>query len=992
MFMIEPRIMISLNLKHNMKKEKAIKLSVIISIATLICSFLTSFFFTRFLLSRPQIGDTNYGLKTTADSLTSFVSVFTFGLGTTFVRFSNKYKNNDEVESSFNIITAILSLIVVVFGVVLLILAFNNKILDVEGGKYSQKQLDDFILILITSVCYTALSIFLGNSKWLLEKNKKVVFIRLVTLFVTIGYPLVSIPFVLAGANMVIVTLIYSATYLLGFLSYMFYRIVKLKNTNILLFKKVNKSIILEIIIFSFFVVVSTASETFNHSFDKLILTIVFDASLTTAYQLSITLNQVLLSLCDIIYSPYVPFLAENYEKENFDEIETSYNKINFILLILSSLLLVGFACSGKEFVNIWLGPGKEIVYYISVLFFFIWLSYGMVKFSTTLHRLEGKHYKSSLLYLFSFLLHVGLTLVLLKPLGIWSCVLGTCGSMIFLAATFIPYNIKYLNIPQKRYLINLLKFTLISILSIVSFFLLNQFYKNYITNNILAFLVNGFLSVILYIIFFVIFFFSYVKDKVKLFFVNSYSIEKRNKPSTINNILRKIRSWKKQINSSFSIVMICYFVFNFASYLLGGIPFLASAVSSSIFIYGTKLVSYLIFLCYSILFIAANEIKINKLIYLVFGLTILSSIISAVVIPKTYTYSALNDYNWNVQTTLSIGVFDIVIGIINYVIDLFVGFNFIFIFRSNICRSDIKKFLLFVFYLSVFECFYSLIFQLSAYKSLFTGGASSGSFEGYSINISGTFLSKNGFGFLLFQGIVASVLLFIISRKQNIKYVFFIGNLLLLLVVALSLCKTAFICSLIVDILLLVLFEIDLFKSRKPFIIINSIFVGIIIACLIVSYKLSLFDKIISIFSSSSGATITSRFYIWNDAFKLLQGPFILFGYGKNIAPLFLNISSNLVTHTFHNALLDVLCSYGAIGLSLYIYAAYKLVKSSLKKENNPFLACFVVLIFVATILYGFMENVFLCLTSSCTVFTINLILSTNTDMEDGKYEEIKI
>ena len=172
MFVIEPRIMISLNLKHNMKKEKAIKLSVIISIATLICSFLTSFFFTRFLLSRPQIGDTNYGLKTTADSLTSFVSVFTFGLGTTFVRFSNKYKNSDEVESSFNIITAILSLIAVVFGVVLLILAFNNKILDVEGGKYSQKQLDDFILILITSVCYTALSIFLGNSKWLLEKQK----------------------------------------------------------------------------------------------------------------------------------------------------------------------------------------------------------------------------------------------------------------------------------------------------------------------------------------------------------------------------------------------------------------------------------------------------------------------------------------------------------------------------------------------------------------------------------------------------------------------------------------------------------------------------------------------------------------------------------------------------------------------------------------------------------------------------------------------------
>jgi len=49
------------------QKKKNISISVAISLITLVASFLTSFIFTKFLLSREQIGDINYGLKTTAD-------------------------------------------------------------------------------------------------------------------------------------------------------------------------------------------------------------------------------------------------------------------------------------------------------------------------------------------------------------------------------------------------------------------------------------------------------------------------------------------------------------------------------------------------------------------------------------------------------------------------------------------------------------------------------------------------------------------------------------------------------------------------------------------------------------------------------------------------------------------------------------------------------------------------------------------------------------
>lgn len=86
-------------------KKKKISLSVIISFLTLIASFLISFIFTKFLLSSKQIGDINYGLKTTVDSFVSFVSVFTVGMSSTFIRFYNRYnddKKRSDISFQFN--------------------------------------------------------------------------------------------------------------------------------------------------------------------------------------------------------------------------------------------------------------------------------------------------------------------------------------------------------------------------------------------------------------------------------------------------------------------------------------------------------------------------------------------------------------------------------------------------------------------------------------------------------------------------------------------------------------------------------------------------------------------------------------------------------------------------------------------------------------------------------------------------------------------------
>ena len=383
------------------QKKKSISISVVISLVTLVVSFLTSFIFTKFLLSREQIGDVNYGLKTTADSFVSFVSIFTVGMSSTFIRFHKKYADDEKsVFSAFNLITSIISLVAIIFGLILFVLTINNKILNPAEGVYTQQQVNDFAAILVISISYVALSIVLGNSKWFLESTKHIVLIRFINLIVIFLYPVLSTIFVLMGANMVVVTLIYSFVYLAGFLSCLLFRIKKVKSLSFLKINSLKKSLIKEILVFSFFVILTSSIETFNFSIDKLVLTVSLQAaSLTTMYQLGITLNQVLLSLADIIYAPFMPYIAEDVVSKNQDGIQKTYDRINLLLLLLSFLIFTGFASCGKEFVYIWVGKEKEIVYYFATILFGIWPLYGMVKFSNSVQRLSAKHYKSSILY-----------------------------------------------------------------------------------------------------------------------------------------------------------------------------------------------------------------------------------------------------------------------------------------------------------------------------------------------------------------------------------------------------------------------------------------------------------------------------------------------------------------------------------------------------------------------------------------------------------------
>lgn len=490
-----------------LSKNKKINISVVVSLLALVVSFLTSFLFTKFLLHQPQIGSVRYGLKTTVDSLVSFVSILTFGMSSTFIRFHNKYRNKEKaVFAAFNLITTIVALIILAFGAIICILTLNGHILKVGEGAYTEEQVHEFILILIVTISYVALSVILDNNKFYLESTKHVILVRIINLLILTAYPLISIPIVLSGKGMVAVTIVYASSYIVGFLFYLFYRIFKCKEKTVFIYKGIEKSIVKEISVFIIFVILTVCVETLNHSVDKIILTVGFSAaSLSTVYQLSVIVNQVMILFSDTIYAPILPFIADDIEKGNTKEIQKTYDSVSFILLLLGFLLLSGFVACGREFINFWVGEElieseRNLLFWFTVISLTSLPLYVTGKFSTVIHRIANKHKESSVIYLLSFLLHLVITFSLLWLVGIWACIIGTSISMLAIGIAFYFVNKKYINLSEKEYTKNLLFILLATVVTIGISIILKFFVFDHLNIGCTAmFFIKGIIAVLLF-------------------------------------------------------------------------------------------------------------------------------------------------------------------------------------------------------------------------------------------------------------------------------------------------------------------------------------------------------------------------------------------------------------------------------------------------------------------------------------------------------------
>ncbi len=392
------------------------------------------------------------------------------------------------------------------------------------------------------------------------------------------------------------------------------------------------------------------------------------------------------------------------------------------------------------------------------------------------------------------------------------------------------------------------------------------------------------------------------------------------------------ILKYKNIINFISPFLLIGYFILTYIPYFVGRFPSLLNFFGSYDIFYRGSLSLIFIFITLSKYILSDNR-KVGAL--LLFIVICVYFALGSLCVPQSVIVRHIFlSSHAIVDVSLQVGFKDIIIGLLNSFFDLYFCFYLLIFGLTSINKKTIKFLLYFAFLASVLEALLTFVLDYSAYMSLFKFD-----FDNvYDLNISGTFQSKNGLGFLLFQGVLSSFVLFKLSNKKRQKLLLVFGLVLIMIVSLLSFCKTSAIISLFGCLAFVLSF---IFKNRKK--VVKRIIYLSIVSIFIVFFALIMFVPQLTFVKGIGGIvlsiknTVLERVQIWYEATFLLEIPQMFIGYSKGVSSYLLHlVDESLSSYYFHNGFITILVNYGLIGLIAYIIIVINVYKRSVYLDNE--------------------------------------------------------
>lgn len=440
--------------------------------------------------------------------------------------------------------------------------------------------------------------------------------------------------------------------------------------------------------------------------------------------------------------------------------------------------------------------------------------------------------------------------------------------------------------------------------------------------------------------------------------------------------LINFIRNKQQFFEKIFIPFIITYFILVSLPYFAYSVPILGDFVSK-----GTTQLIYrgmiaLVFVLYAVCVSISYRIRPNYPWIILFSILLITSMLVPLFSP-TFLVTSYTDpqHLYTTISSIQIGMEDNISSTVSLFFDLSFAYCFLFIFPYCVqSRKHIIYILLPVIFLMLAECTYSIIIERAEYMKLLS--YTDVGYSGYDIVIQATFGSKNDFGDFLLQAIIASSVCFIITRQKYHKIIYGVCVGLFFVFSILSLCKTAVIGAVL---LFFVGFIFWIAFSYKKHPIRNSIIIGsLVVVCaagifaVIVVPKLN--SMMNSLFIDASIETFDERAELWNLAFYMMRGPSLFFGYSKTLANYNLYYMSGETNRWFHNGFIYIYCSYGIIGLSIYLLLlSYIFLVMVRNIKFNKNVAIVSIGIFISFIVLTMAEQVILGISGSASIFIYN-------------------
>ena len=380
-----------------MEKINERKSGALLSYLSIIISTLVQLLYTPLLIR--MLGQSEYGLYSLVSSIIGYLTVLDLGFGNAIVVYTSKYrvqKKYDEekkLHGMFFIIFCLIGLVAAILGLV---------------------------LFFITPLIF-------GATMSLLEIHK-------------IKIMMIAMCMVISIVNVIV---------LLS--NYMYCK----KKLNVTIkFMGFDKKLFKTIFGYSFFIFLSVIVDKVNWSVDQFVLGSVAGTIAVSVYAVASQINTLFINLSTAISSVMLPKMSKMVARNaTNDQITDEFIKIGRIQYFIIFLMASGFVIFGKEFINLWAGPGFETSYYIAVILIIPLCVPLIQNLGISIMQAKNLHKFRAVLLALIALGNIIISIPLAKNYGGIGSAIGTALSLII--GNIIIINIYY----NKKVGIDILKF-----------------------------------------------------------------------------------------------------------------------------------------------------------------------------------------------------------------------------------------------------------------------------------------------------------------------------------------------------------------------------------------------------------------------------------------------------------------------------------------------------------------------------------------------------
>lgn len=429
--------------------KNQLKAGAILSYINLGLSTLIPLFYTPVMLR--LLGESEYGLYSLSHSVIAYLSLLSFGFGSTIVRYIALYRGSgdkQQLEKAFGFFLGLycsIALLVIVVGSGLSLNVeniFHRGLTDSEIGKMR-------ILMLIMTF-NSALSFPVSVFTSVVLAHERYIFRKLVDMITTVIVPLSNIILLYLGYGSVGMACTSTAIQLIVLPLNVFYcmRILHVRPV----FKRLKGSLMREMVGFSAFVFIASLVDMLFWSTDKVILGMLAGSTAVAVYNIGSTFNSMVISLSAAISGVLTPrvtnMIAADTDTSVLSDLFIKVGRIQFVIV---ALMVSGFTVFGRAFVLLWAGEAYKDAYWIAIMTLFPLCVPLIQNTGLSIVTAQNKHQFRSIVYLIIAIINVASTYMLVPTLGGIGAALCSCVSYI-IGQGFIMniyyYRVTHIDIP----------------------------------------------------------------------------------------------------------------------------------------------------------------------------------------------------------------------------------------------------------------------------------------------------------------------------------------------------------------------------------------------------------------------------------------------------------------------------------------------------------------------------------------------------------------